>query len=76
VSIDPADRLVDLDLRFVVGLGVHIDGCDEKRVVAVFEAAKAAGAARVFASVFSRNAAGEHRTIRMLDSEELMTWPT
>jgi hypothetical protein len=76
VNIEPADRLVDLDLRFLVGLAVHIDGCDEKRVVSVFEAAKAAGAVRVFASVFNRTATGEFQTVRMLDSEELMTWPT
>lgn len=74
VSIDPSDRLIDLDLRFLVGLPVHIDGCDEKRVEAVFEAAKAAGACRVVASVFRVNSQGEHETTRMMDSEELMTW--
>lgn len=74
VSIDPSERLVDLDLRFLAQLMVHIDGLDEKRVVEVFEACKKAGALRVVATVF-RRVAGQLETTRMLDTEELMTWP-
>lgn len=74
VSIAPEERLVDLDLRFLVKLMVHIDGTDEKRVVEVFEACKKAGALRVVGTVF-RRLGDEFRTVRLLDSEELMTWP-
>lgn len=52
VHIADADNLRRLDLRFVVGLLVWVDGDDAARVVAVEAAVKAAGAARVLAAVF------------------------
>lgn len=73
IAIQPDERLIDLDLRFLVGLRVHVDGCDADRVDEVYEAAKAAGATRVLATIF-RNNNGEHQTVRMLDSEGVMLW--
>jgi len=74
VAIDPDEKLRDLDLRFLVSLRVHVEGCDDARVVEVFEAAKQAGALRVIGTVFKRQGE-EYRTVRMLDTEGLMEWP-
>jgi len=43
------DRLVDLDLRFLVGLCVSISAVTERRAKAIFAVAKRDGAARVAA---------------------------
>lgn len=74
IAIDPAESLVGMDFRCMVGLRVHIDGGDEKRVEAVFNAIKAAGAGRVLASVFKPRGQ-EFETVRMFDSEDLLVWP-
>ena len=49
VCIDPKDKIDLLDLRFLVGLQVHIDGDDTtERVLAAHLAALKAGAKDVF----------------------------
>lgn len=49
VFISPKDNLRLLDLRFAVGLTVHIIGNDESRTRAVLNALQAANAKRVIA---------------------------
>lgn len=49
VAILPADKIETLDLRFAVGLQVHIDGNDSKdRILAAHRAFSYAGASGVF----------------------------
>jgi hypothetical protein len=49
VCIEPKDRIDSLDLRFLVGLQVHIDGHDTtERLFAAHLAALKAGAKEVF----------------------------
>lgn len=50
VSIDPADSPLRADLRFVVGLTVHVMLDDSDRMAAWVQACRDAGAARVFGS--------------------------
>ena len=51
VDILPADRIELLDLRFAVGLQVHIDGEDRGRVLEAHRAFSLAGAKSVFSLV-------------------------
>jgi fructose-1,6-bisphosphatase len=51
IAIDPRDVPHRLDLRFLVGCTVHVQGLDDRRVAEVYDAACKAGAARV-AAVF------------------------
>lgn len=60
IAIDPADAPHRLDMRFVVGCTVHVQGFDEARVKAVYEAAVNAGA-RVVAAVFDGDAQSHWR---------------
>lgn len=52
VHIPDDDSLGRLDLRFVVGLLVWVDGADADRVEAVEAAVKGAGASRVLTAVY------------------------
>jgi hypothetical protein len=47
IEVLPSDSIRLLDLRFLVGLHVMLGGFDGARVWAMFDACKAAGAARV-----------------------------
>jgi len=72
VHIEPTDSLSSLDLRFVVGLVVHVTGESESRVKAVFRACKAAEASRVWAGItrtqiVAGSPVGE--VLELLDSE-------
>jgi hypothetical protein len=51
IAIDATDDPKRLDLRFLVGSTVHVQGFDERRIEAAFRAAVTAGAAQV-AAVF------------------------
>ena len=51
IELAPNDNPRNLDLRFVVGLQVHIASAQEGRAKALFERAKQCGAAVVAASV-------------------------
>jgi hypothetical protein len=50
ILIDPSDTVELLDLRFVVGLSVKVDGDDQARVDRTFDAAVRAGATRVISA--------------------------
>lgn len=75
VSIGPTDRVASLDLRFVVGLEVWIDGRDAHRVAEVFEAVRAAGASRVLGATMTTKPNGESEVASMLDTKGVLTWP-
>lgn len=47
VSIEPTDKINSLDMRFLVGLVVHVSSSEEKRAKALFKQCKAAGASIV-----------------------------
>lgn len=51
VDILPSDRIEHLDLRFAVGLQVHIDGDDKQRILEAHRAFSLAGAGSVFSMV-------------------------
>ena len=65
VQIDPADPLRRLDLRFLVGLRVVVQGDDVARVGDVFEAVKAAGADHVL---------GHAHRVSRFGAETVQTW--
>ena len=49
INIEPSDKIKELDLRFLVGLDVHLDGNDSTdRVLAAHLACLMAGAKAVF----------------------------
>lgn len=73
IEIAPEDTPERLDLRFLVGLQVHVDGADETRVERVTRCAVAAGAARVIGSVF-REVGARTELIRMTDTQGDLTW--
>lgn len=75
VSIAPEDRLSSLDLRFVVGLEVWIDGRERRRVNEVFDAVVAAGASRVLGATMASRPNGESEVAAMRDSKGVLTWP-
>jgi hypothetical protein len=68
VRLDPADIPEALDLRFLVGLTALVDGGDPERVDRIAKAC-AAVAKRVIANT----TAGFH-TVRITDTEGVMTW--
>lgn len=73
VHIGPSERLGGLDLRYLVGLEVKVDGQDAERVRAVFEACLRAKAQRVIGVVFTRR--GENCTTQqMMDSKGEANW--
>lgn len=69
---DPVERL---DLRCVVGLLVFVDGSidDRQRVVAVYEAAVAAGASRVLGALHRRHGE-ELAPVEYMDTAGVLTW--
>lgn len=70
VLVEPYDSIPLLDLRFVVGLLVHVQGDDAKRVRQLHEACRAAKAARVIATVMQPDARGAQRSVEVLDTAE------
>jgi hypothetical protein len=74
VEIEPSDAVSRLDLRYVVGLEVHVLGHDEVRVVELHGACIAAKASRVISSVHEPR---RHAVTRLLDSAGKLegTWP-
>lgn len=73
VFIEPGDAVRGLDLRFVVGCMVLVDGDDDSRVRSVIDAAKKAGATRVIGHVVA--ARGESfDLIEIIDTDGVMTW--
>lgn len=73
VFVEPADTVRRLDLRFVIGCMVLVDGQDAARVHALAEAATKAGAARVIGHVVK--ARGDtFDLIEITDTAEVMTW--
>jgi hypothetical protein len=70
VLIEPGEQLQRLDLRFVVGLDVFLDFDDFDRMVAVSEACKRAGAARVVGMSGSGKFPSAE-TLRMIDTHEV-----
>ena len=73
VDIEPADRPETLDLRFLVGLLVKVDGLDAGRVESVTQACIAAKAARVIASTVAPNGCGV-RITGITDTEGTLAW--
>jgi hypothetical protein len=73
IVIDPTDAVPLLDLRFVVGLVVHVDGADAQRVSEIGVACLEAGARRVVTAVVS--AGMEPDAIVINDSDGALTWP-
>jgi len=73
IEIEPKDAIQHLDLRFVVGLEVQVDGTDQRRVRELFAAAQDHGAARVIASVFRRDR-DTFQHVEILDTKGLLTW--
>ncbi len=72
--VEPDDSPLRLDLRCVIGLPVHVDGCDEKRVKAVADACLVAGAVRVISSLCDFNRYGEKTLLRLTDSSGKVNW--
>lgn len=62
VFIETADHPQRVDLRFVVGLPVHVQMADPVRMRAFAEAAQRAGAARVFGASHEVNPRTERAT--------------
>lgn len=73
VHIGPQERLHALDLRFVVGMDVYVDGTSARRVREVMVAVKAYQPARVVCVVFEHR--GDNcKTVEMIDSKGELTW--
>jgi argininosuccinate synthase len=69
VEIQAQDSPHHLDLRFVVGCQVRVDGTDRTRVRALFDKAQASGAERVIGHV-----SDDTNLIEIMDTEGVMTW--
>lgn len=74
IGIEEGDYPELLDLRFAMGLRVHVEGSDPQRVDQVARAFVAARAARVLTTVFER-IGGRHEVARLTDTEGILTWP-
>ena len=74
VHIDPHDRLERLDLRWVVGLEVRVEGTVATRVEAVMDALSRAGATRAIGIVFMPRPGGETEAIEIIDSKGVASW--
>lgn len=68
IEVQPTDSIQLLDLRFLVGLTVQVSGFDGPRVWAMFEACRAAGAARVLA--FAQVASADGLTARTTEARD------
>lgn len=73
VVIEPADRPETLDLRFLVGLLVKVDGLDAGRVERVTAACIAAKAGRVIASTVVQGKFSA-RITGITDTEGTLQW--
>lgn len=73
VFVEPEDTIARLDLRFVVGCLVLVDGQDALRVRALLNAAKAAGAERVIAHVV-KPAGESFDLLEILDTDAEVAW--
>ena len=73
VVIEPADQPEMLDLRFLVGLLVKVDGLDAERVERVTQACIEAKAARVIASTVAPAGYGL-RITGITDTEGTLGW--
>ena len=73
VGIEASDYPELLDLRFAMGLRVHVEGRDAQRVDQVAAAFVAARAARVLTTVYEFS---NHRAeiVRLTDTEGVMQW--
>ena len=74
IAVESDDYPELLDLRFAVGLRVHVEGTDAQRVDRVAAAFVAARAARVLTTVFITTN-GWQEVARLTDSEGVMIWP-
>ena len=74
MTIDPDERIHEIDFRPVIGLQCMVGGRDERRVNLVYAACMEAQACRVIASVYRVTAGGEVRTFRVKDSAGVFTW--
>jgi hypothetical protein len=74
VAIEPGDYPDLLDLRFAIGLRVHVEGTDAQRVDQVAAAFAAAKAGRVMTTVF-KHIGGRFEVARLTDTEGIATWP-
>lgn len=76
VLVEPDDAPARLDLRFLVGLVVHVSGMewDSARVYAVREACSRAGAARVLGGLCRLNGHGVIESVEGFDSEGILVW--
>lgn len=77
VEMDDRARPERLDLRFVVGLVVKVNGYDESRVSAFLEACRRAGASRTLGTVFKRPKVIGYsldEVIQLMDSKGIFVW--
>jgi len=74
IQIDPEDRPAMLDLRWVIGLTVAIDGHDFDRVQAVADACQQHEAARVIAVHVAADQHQQHQVLTVIDSKGVHTW--
>ena len=77
VVIFPHERMSELDLRFLVGMLVVIDGFDHKRVDSIRDACIRAGARRVISNYSTWEKWGQHKRVKLErteDTEGVLTW--
>ena len=75
ILVERQDSVRLLDLRFLVGMQVSLQGFDRHRVVSLFNACVAAGAERVIGHVVRPAPRREtFDLLEIIDSEGLMTW--
>jgi hypothetical protein len=77
IAIGAAESIDRLDLRFVIGLEVVVDGdvSQADRVWQTFEACIRAGASRTLGAVMCDRANGELETVEHRDSKGVLVWP-
>jgi hypothetical protein len=77
IFIGPTEAAHRLDLRFVVGLFVQVNGCNGERVAAVAQACINANADRVLGVTHREQGQGEFRhfpVISVTDTKGVMAW--
>jgi hypothetical protein len=73
VFVEPSDAIDRLDLRFLVGCDVMVDGEDAERIQRLYAALQRHKARRVIANC-GRVVDGVGRLDFILDTQELLTW--
>lgn len=75
ILIESSDAPARVDLRFLVGLDVHVSGPESarERVSRIAKACAASGARRVLQSL-TRTVCGESRTIEHTDTKGIIEW--